>query len=183
MCRSITVRFRNDLETDTKVTLPSLRTSFIHLFSLGAQRRVVSALEFLLSKRPGSILFGRQTGCPDGQAYAKSGSRSRRRSQHEQGDNEDDGDDSTSTYRHDASTFRAMFEAKSDPSAPWECEVLTLDTAKAAAGKDPKRNAEAAKEAEANNAQVLDTREETGRGGQKVQIKSLHFVVRRSGTA
>lgn len=160
----------------------------------------MAALDHLLSRRPGSIIFGKQTGCAEAYNVRR-----------KEGVSIEE-DPQAEVFRHDEKSFRAMVETGTVPPTSgqgepaidltvaaaqqrggfnWRCEVDVWDMAVESAGKDPRRNAgvkkgegwmqhdptqsqsrgEADPEVSATAAAV---RKEQGQ-----QIKSLHFCITR----
>ncbi|CAO1618216.1 unnamed protein product [Parajaminaea phylloscopi] len=182
--------------------------SFIHLFSLTAQKEVVRALEYLLSPRPGSIMFGRQTGAArarlTGQDYAGDFRPSMSVTapvdpanaalQHPASKAAAPRAEEPA-FRHDGHTFKEMIEscparsgnASSDGNLrPWTCSVQVTDWSNCRAGKDPVKNLEVAKNASLRRVfrDTKPTTKDAQKGedtadDQDMEIKSLHFVVVR----
>lgn len=97
--------------------------SFIHLFPLEYQKKVVTALDQLLSKEKGSKIWGRQTGTEQGQAGPRqrivNGSRG------PVGIPENEDGTRESAYAHDVNTLKSLFEEQETGS--WNAEVLSYD--------------------------------------------------------
>ncbi len=86
--------------------------SFVHLFDIEGQRKCVDALASLISDRPGSFTFGRQSGMPYGKAGAfarvyKTGAK---------------GDNVGVPYRHDPDTFKELWQEFAPKGKPWKAQ-------------------------------------------------------------
>jgi hypothetical protein len=97
--------------------------SFIHLFPLEYQKKVVIALDQLLSQEKGSKVWGRQTGTEQGQA----GPRQRvvKGSRGPVGIPENEDGTRESAYCHDVDTLKNLFEEQG--SGSWDAKVLRYD--------------------------------------------------------
>ena len=117
----------NQSDTD-KITTPNgyhaiYVGSFIHLFPLAWQQKTLAALEKLLSKERGSVIWGRQVGMEEGKAGARQ--RITKGSRGPTGIEENIDGTKDSPYFHDINTLKKLFN-DAHP-AGWQSEVVLYD--------------------------------------------------------